>query len=153
MPSYFKTIADAAAAVLAALPGVPGPVTVRKDNAVQPREQTPRVVVDFGEERVIQAVSGAGTDTDQGDVLKEYAIGVSVYRRRHADVSTDLSPNADFVLAAKQALSKKTLAGAPSVYGTRLVDSAAWEHQPFGQGWEVSTFGVLFYSAETRLGN
>ncbi len=129
---------------------------VRKADEVHPREVTAAfaaVIVTNGDSREVQAVSGAGSATDQGDVLKSYEIGVSIYGASHGNVSTDLDTHPAFVLRCKQALNKITLAGVPTVYGTKLVDNAEWEQNAFGAGGEVSRFGLIFLNAETRLGN
>lgn len=156
MASYYKTIGDRALAVAAAVTGAPSLCEFRDTDVIHPREAdslTPCLIATLGEEEEVMAVSGAGTDTDQGDRLMAYPVAFTEYRRRPGTNSTDLSLNQDFILLVQQALNKKSLSGAPTVYGTKLVRRSAWEHQPFKDGWEVSRFGIIFYSAETRLGN
>lgn len=157
MPSYAVPIANAARTIVAALPNAPSLVEVRKTDVTHPREITSSFaacIITIGTERVMLAVSGAGTDTDQGDVLKAYEIGFSIYGTSFGDVSSSLDTNPEFTLKVKQALNKKSLVGVPTVYGTQLVDHAEWEErQDFGDGNEVSRFVILFFNAETRLGN
>ena len=152
MASYFKTIADAARTVAAAQSGAPALCEVRDTDVVHPRDVVPCLIVTMGGEQEIGAASGAGTSTDQGDRLMAYQLGFTEYRHRPGTNSTDLSLNQDFILLAQQALNKTTLTGATTVYGTKLVRRDAWEHQPFGQGWEVSRWGMIFWSSEPRLG-
>lgn len=152
MPSNFQPIATAVAGVLGSLSGAP-PVSVRKDDSLFGRENPPLVIVTMGEERAVTAVSGAGTTTDLGDVYKSYEIGITVYRNCLADIDVATNLNPDYILAAKQALNKNTLIGVSAVRDTQLVDHIEWEHQPFGQSFEVSRFGIVFFCWETRLGN
>ena len=152
--SPFRQIADAVATVITSISGAPATVEVRKDDAFRSRETLPLAIVTMGAARKILAVSGEGSSTNQGDVCYAYEIGVTIYRDNRADLSTNLDAQPDYVHRCKQALAKKTLAGAPTVYGSQIVDDpSAWEHQPFGDGHEVSRFGAIFLSAETRLGD
>ncbi len=150
--SVFKPIADAVATILAGLPNAPT-VEVRKDDSLFGRDLPPMVIVTLGDERVAAAVSGAGSATDLGDVYKSYQIGITIYRNCLADINTSIGNNPDYILAAKQALNKAGLTGVPAVRDTTLVDHPEWEHVPFGQSFEVSTFGLVFFAWETRLGN
>jgi len=149
--SNFTTIAAAVRTVIAGLSGAPDTVLVKDDDSIHPGE-APAVIVTMGDEEESIAVSGAGTDTDQGDRLMAYQIGVTIYKG-NLGTNEALGTNQDFVLACQQALNRKSLAGAPSVYGTKLVRRDAWERQALKDGVEVSRFGLIFYSAETRLGN
>ncbi len=156
MASFAIPIANAVRNIIAGLPNAPAIVEVRKLDTTHPREISATfiaVIVTIADEREEMAVSGAGTATDQGDVLKSYEIAVSIYGTNFGNVSTDMSSHPDFVLACKQALNKKSLTGVPSVYGTKLLENSAWERVGFKIGNEVSHFGLLFYNAETRLGN
>lgn len=156
MASFAIPIANAVRTVIANLSNAPSLVEVRKADVLHPREMTVAfcaVIITTGDEREIGAVSGAGSATDQGDVLKSYEIGISIYGANFGNLGSDMNQHPDFVLAVKQALNKTSLAGAPSVYGTKLIDNAQWERQTFQDSSEVSRFGLLFLNAETRLGN
>jgi hypothetical protein len=150
--SLFKPIADAVRTILATLPNAPT-VEVRKNDSMFGRDVPPMVIVTLGDEGVTAAVSGAGTSTDLGDVYKSYQIGITIYRNCLADIDSSIGNNPDFILAAKQALNKVSLAGVPQVRDTTLVDHPEWEGEAFGQGAEVSRFGIVFFAWETRLGN
>lgn len=152
MSSVFKPIADAVVSVLSGLSGAPT-VQLRKTDALFGRDNPPMVIVTMGDERVTNELSGAGTPTDLGDVRKSYQIGITIYRDCRADIDSNLTLNPDFILLAKQALNKNTLVGVSAVRDTKLVDHPEWENQPFGKSFEVSTFGVVFFAWETRLGN
>lgn len=157
MPSYAIAIANAARNVIAALSGAPSVVEVRKTDVVHPREiNTPfaGVIIYLRTEHVLMAVSGAGSDTDQGDLLKAYELGISIYGTTFGDIASDMDTHPNFALRVKQALNKKSLAGVPTVYGTDLEDNAEWEdRRDFGDGNEVSRFIIRFFNAETKLGN
>ncbi len=149
--SVFKTIADAVVAVITPLAGTAYTVELRKDDSVTAREGKPVVIVTMGDFNEVGALSGAGTDADQGDTLITYQIGVSIYRTCLGDIDEDLTQSPDLIETVKHALNKKSLASASSVYDTKLVSHPEWERQAFGKGYEVSRFGVLFYSAEERI--
>lgn len=156
MASFAVPIANAVKTIVTALTGAPSLVQVSKTDVIHPRDITSAfaaVIITMGDEIEIGSVSGAGTSTDQGDVLKSYQIGITIYGTNFGNISTDLSSHPDFVLACKQALNKTTLSGVPSVYGSRLVSNSEWESTAFGDGNEMSVFGMVFWNAETRLGN
>jgi hypothetical protein len=153
MPSTHKAIADAVVSVLEGVSGAPDTVEFRKTDALFGGETKPAVIVTLGEANEMMAVSGAGTATDQGDLIKEYWIKVSIYRTCLADITNDLALSPDYVHAAQQALNKTTLSGVSAVVGTKLVRHDAWEHQPFGEAHEKSEFHMIFLASETRLGN
>lgn len=153
MASVFLAIGNAVRSVIAGLTGAPATIEVRKDDTLLGTDTPPIVVITLGDEDVQMYLSGAGTATDQGDVLKTYTVGVTIYRTCQALLTNDMSDNQDFVLLCQQALNKKTLTGVPAVYGATIVRRTAWEHEPFGKGHEVSRFAVVFYASETRLGN
>lgn len=152
MTSQFPIIANAVQAVVAALDGAPSRVMVKDTDNVSP-DECPCVVITMGDEVPVLEVSGAGTDTDQGDRCVGYQIGVSVYRENLAANQSHTGAQQNFVRMAQAALAKKTLSGAPTVYGARVERRHAWENRPFAQGFEKSVFMVTFFSSETRLGN
>jgi hypothetical protein len=145
MPSYAKPIADAVVNVLASLTGAPATVVSRKDNSMEGRDSKPIVIVSWGIERKTGRTTG-------GTVFKEYEIVVGIFRSCQADIESnkDLSPT--YILTAKQALDKTSLAGVPVVWDIDLVDDPEWEHQPFGQGMEVSRFGLVVRTNEPQNG-
>lgn len=145
MASYAKPIADAFVATILGLPGAPILVKQRKDNAIMGRETPPAVIVSIETERKVGR-------SFEGTILKEYEIIVGIFRTCLADVSTNLDLTPEFIMKVKQALDVPTLAAVPVVWDVDLVDNAEWEHQPFGQGWEVSRFGLLVKTAEPRNG-
>ena len=156
MPSFAVPIASAVRTVIAALTNAPSLVEVRKTDVAFPRDITTAfsaVIITIGNEREFMAVSSAGTSTDQGDVLKVYEIGISIYGKLFGKLASDLTNHPDFVLQCKQALNKTTLAGVPTVFRTQLIEHDEWERNEFGKDGEVSRFGLLFFNAETRLGN
>ena len=151
MASIYQTIAESVRDVVANVSGAPARVVVRDTDIAHP-EEFPIVVITMGEESVIREVSGAGSVTDQGDKLVAYPIGLSIYATNLGDNQT-LGSRQQFVERCQQALNKKSLAGASTVYGTKLERRSAWEHRPLRDGVEKSVFGVIFFSAETKLGN
>ena len=145
MASYAKPIADSFVATILGLPGAPALVKHRKENTLMGRETPPGVIVSIGDERRVGR-------TFEGTILKEYEFIVGIYRTNLADVSTNLDLNPEFILKVKQALDVGTVSAVPVVWDVDLVDSPEWERQPFGQGWEVSRFGLLVKTAEPRNG-
>lgn len=152
MPSYALDIANAVQGVIAGISGAPDVVEVRDNDQVRPRDPEDIVVITIGDEVEEGGTSGAGAGDDFGGVFKTYQVGVSIYHRKLTSPGTDLTLTPPFVLACKQALNRPTLAGAPTVYGTRLATSSAWENQEFAKGLLVSRFGILFLSSESRAG-
>ena len=151
MASIYQTIAESVRAVVAAVSGAPARVMVKDTDNVSP-DEIPCVVITMGDEYVLREWSGAGTETDQGDKYVAYAIGISVYLT-NLGANQTLGSRQQFVERCQQALNKKSLAGASTVKGSKLERRAAWEHQHFRTGVEKSVFGVVFFSAETKLGN
>lgn len=145
MASYAKSIADALVTTISGIVGAPELVKQRKDNTLMGRETPPGVIVSIGDERKVGR-------TFEGTIFKEYEIIVGIYRTCLADVSTNLDLTPEFILKVKQALDVGTIASVPVVWDVDLVDNPEWEHQPFGQGWEVSRFGLLVKTAEPRNG-
>lgn len=152
MPSYALDIANGVQSVVAALTNVPDVVEVRDNDEVMPRDPDDIVVITIGDENEIGGVSGAGSGDDYGSVFKTYQIGISIYHRQLSSPALNLERNIALTLAAKQALNRPSLAGAPTVYGTHLVQNAAWENNEFKKGLQVSRFGLLFLSSESRAG-
>lgn len=143
MPSYAKQIGDAIVAVIGGLPGAPQLIKLRKDNAILGRESPPAVIV------TVESEAKAGR-AFEGTIHKEYKVVIGIFRACLADVSSNLDLNPAFILECKQAFDVTTLAGASVVWDIDLVDNPEWEHQPFGQGWEVSRFGLLVKTTEPQ---
>ena len=152
MPSYALDIATAVQGVVAAITGAPDTVEVRDNDQVLPRDPDDIVIVTIGDETPGDGTSGAGSGDDFGGVFKAYQIGISIYHRQLSDPAANLQRNIALTLAAKQALNRPTLAGAPTVYWCQLVQNAAWENNEFEKGLQVSRFGLLFHSSESRAG-
>lgn len=151
--AVLNDIANAVVSVEAGLNGAPDTVEFRDNDQVEPREAREIVIVTVGDPNVIENYSGAGTGDDFGGMLVEYPIGVSIYHRKLANPATELTAEPDFVQASKRALNRPTLVGADTVYGARLIASPTWENQDFEKGLQVSRFGVVFLSSETRAGD
>lgn len=151
MASFFKTIADAVRQVVSTVPGCPQRIEVRDNDQLESREEDDFVIVTLGEDPEVWGTTAVSSST-LGDVGKAYMIGVTLYHRKIADPTVNLNAAPEFVLKCKQALDKPSLAQAPSVYGTQLVENPAWEDQEFTKGLQVTRFGMIFLSAEPRNG-
>ncbi len=152
--SYIPPIAAAVVNVISGLPGAPSFIQYREEDQIGSGDTRPCVIVttDVEEPMPEVDVSGAGTDTDLGARGMTYPVGISIYKERLGDITTGIATQQDFVLTCQQALNKLRLSGALTVWGTRLVRRNAWEHRDLGNGWEYSTFAILFFSSEPRLG-
>ena len=147
--AVFDTIAGAVKTVIDGLAlGVT--TVVRKDGDVYEADALPLVVIslanDQGEE---WAVTGDGS-TDTGTVGRGYVITVGVYRDTQAELQTGVATTPDYFQAVKRALNKSSLAGASTVWDTRLTTNAMWEGQAFREAGEASAFQIEFGSAEPR---
>lgn len=149
----WNTIATAAKAVLTGLSGFPA-VTIRKENAVHPRQTiaTSICVISLGQDVPMPNMATFGDATDKPTITRIYGLIFTLYVVNLGDTESGLSTFPDFVIQAKQALNTATLSGATTVWNTDLVENAAWENQPFADGVEVSEWGINFYSAEARNG-
>lgn len=152
MASVFAACANALQTIVAGVAGAPSLVVVRDTDAFHAGEGS-CVIITMGEEYEEKALSGAGTDTDQGDRLMAYQFGFSFYTGNLGLNQTGIETRQDFITACQQAMNKKNLAGVPTVYDTALVRRSAWEPESFKNGVEKSVWGLLVRSAETRLGN
>lgn len=151
MPSYFKTVADAVRQVVSGVPGCPQRIEVRDNDQLESREDDDFVVITLGEDPELWGTTAGGIN-DFGDVAKGYMIGITLYHRKLTDPTVNLNAAPEFVLKCKQALNKPTLAQAPSVFDTRLVENPAWENQDMDKGLQVTRFGMIFSSIEPRNG-
>ena len=115
--------------------------------ADHPRDAKTAVLVTVQRERPADRAFG-------GVIGKEYSLIVAVYRALTppGDVTSTPDANPALVLACKQALDGGSLAGVDVVWDVDLVDSAEWENRPFGQGMEVSRFGLLVRTSEPQNG-
>lgn len=154
MSSYLDIIGTAAAAKVGSLAGAPSSVIYEMEDVLHPREVTTAIMIvtNIGEDEYPLAdASGAGDDFDQGDIGKAYQYVFSLYKPNTGNMIPGTTQ--DFILACQQALLAKSLTGAPTVFGSKFIRRpSAWEAKPFGEGAEVSSFSVVFYSAERRLG-
>lgn len=152
--SYIPPIANAVMSVISGLSGAPSFIQYREQDQIGSGDTRPCVIVTTDEEQLMPEVdvSGASSNTDLGDVGKIYPIGISIYSERLGDITTDPETRQDFVITVQHALNKNSLAGVPTVWGTKLVRRDTWEHRAMKDGFEYSTFAILFYSAEPRLG-
>jgi len=137
--------------ILRALPGAPAAagVRVQQDDSIQSRADNPQWVVTMGDEEPFLDTT-AGDDSGNGDVLKRYYFGVSMYYDYVGDLTDRLSTTPDLVIAAQQALNVKM----PSlhVFGSQLVRFPAWERQELEEGSEVTRFLLVYSVAESRNG-
>jgi hypothetical protein len=151
----WNDVATACKTILDALSGFPD-TTIRKEGVVYAREKesltTPQCVIAFGDERPYEPVTTFGDATNKPTNGKIYGLVFQLYLTNPGNLDSTLTTNPNFVKQAKQALNTITLAGAASIWQTELVENPAWENQPFGDGAEVSEFGMNFYSAEARNG-
>lgn len=144
--AVLNDIAEAVVTVLAGLPGAPTLIEFRETDVLHAREMTAGVdaaIVTSGTQTVLGY-------TFEGGKWVNYPIRISVYRRKLGDVSTGKTLNPDFEDAAKAALDRPTLAGAPTVFGCTLEANDSWGKQGFGQGYEKSMFRIDFTSNESR---
>lgn len=145
MASYAVPIAQAFGAVIVAVPGSPSLVEVRAIAAAHPRDPVEGVFIAPARERKTGRAFG-------GSVYKEYDFVVTILRQRQGDVTTGIDANPALILAIKQAVDRPTLAGVPQVWDVDLVDNAEWENKAFGQGYEMSQFGLLARTIEPQNG-
>lgn len=147
MPSYEIAIGDGIATTVRGVSGAPGLVEQRAIGAAHPRDPVEAVYVAVGD--------GRPTGYTFGDrVRKEYEVVVTSIRRRPqlGDITQDLDTGPDFLKRCKQALDGPTIAGVPVVWDVALVESPTWENVAFGQGYEMSQFGLLVRTDEPRNG-
>lgn len=153
--AYWNDIANAAKTALETITGWP-PTVVRMDGTVHPRDEAsfPLCVVSFGSDDIDPAIGTtfAGDGDKASSVGKVYGLVIAIYRANLGDIETNLAANPDLVLAGKQKLNAIGLPGMGSVWHVRLLESAAWERQPFGQASEQSQFGIAYHATEPRNG-
>ncbi len=137
---------------IAALTGAPALVVVRDTDVFHPGEPN-CIIITLGDEYEEKALSGAGTDTDQGDRLMVYPVGFSHYTVNLAENQTGLATRQDFITTCQKTLNRKSVTSVTSIYDTALERRRMWEPEFFKQGVEKSVWMLLCRSAETRLGN
>ncbi len=149
MANFKYPIAVAMRDILRGISGAPVPTSVRvqEDDSVQTRIDNPQWIVTIGDEEPFYNTT-AGDATGNGDILKRYYFGVSMYYDYVGDLTDRLSTTPDLVIAAQQALNIKmpTL----GVFGSELVRFSAWERNQFGQGAEATRFLMIYSVSEPR---
>lgn len=156
----FLDIANAVAGVITGL-AQPGPIIVRKESALQPRDPiaqevnpTPMTLVwlklDGG---IAWATTGDGGVTSYGTVGRRVVIGIDRFRIVRGDI-TGITVSQALLLnefeAIKKALNKPKLAAAGTVWNTLLGTSPLWENHAFAEGGEMSHCELTFMSGESR---
>ncbi len=144
--------ADSFRATIAALAGAPAVVVVRDTDVFHPGEGN-CIIITLGDEYEEKALSGAGTDADQGDRLMVYPVGFSHYAENLGTNQTGLASRQDFITTCQKTLNRKSVTGVTEIYDTALERRRLWEPESFKQGVEKSVWMLLCRSAETRLGN
>ncbi len=149
MANFKYPIAQQMQSILRGISGAPIPASVRiqEDDSIQSRLDNPQWIITMGDEDPFYNTT-AGDATGQGDILKRYYFGVSMYYDYVGDLTDRLSTTPDIVIAAQQALNIKM----PSlgVFGSELVRFAAWERNEFGDGAEATRFLLIYSVAESR---
>ena len=149
MANFKYPIAVQMRTILQGLSGAPAPTSVKiqEDDSVQTRVENPVWIITMGDEEPFYN-STAGDATGNGDILKRYYFGVSMYYDYVGDLQDRLSSTPDIVIAAQQALNVKmpTL----SVFGSELVRFSSWERNQFGEGAEVTRFLMIYSVSEPR---
>lgn len=149
MANFKYPIALAMRDILRGISGAPVPTSVRvqEDDSVQTRIDNPQWIVTIGDEEPFYNTT-AGDAGGNGDILKRYYFGVSMYYDYVGDLTDRLSTTPDLVIAAQQALNIKmpTL----GVFGSELVRFASWERNQFGQGAEATRFLLIYSVSEPR---
>lgn len=148
MASTWKTVGDKIVTIVAAVTGAPAFVVLRKTFVVHP------VQAGTGDPDSGVIVSGALEKTAgysyEGSTANNLGYVVSVYTRTPPTVNaTDTRPT--FLELCKEALSVTTITGTP-VWDFEVLDKSEWENQPFGNGGELSQFGVLYRTSEPTNG-
>ncbi len=142
MPSYANAIGEAVKNIIRVLPAAPT-TYFRKENVVYDADTFPIVVITIGLETPVGNTFG-------GSILKTYTVAISIYRENVGNLTSLMDQNVQFVLMCKQALDGTSLVGVPVVWSVDIIEASEWEDQPFGQGAEVSTFGLNVQTAELR---
>lgn len=145
MASYAKQIADAVVGVIQGVQGAPATVQYRKANSLYAKEQKPAVIVSIEDETKLGRAF-------EGTIHKQYKVVIGIYRLCLADIASDLDLSPQFILRVKQALDRASLTGVTVAWDVDLVDNPEWENQPFGNGMEVSMFGLLVTTTEPQNG-
>jgi len=122
-------------------------VRIQEDDSVQTRLANPIWIITMGDEEPFYDTT-AGDASGNGDVLKRYYFGVSMYYDYVGDLTDRLSTTPDVVIAAQQALNvKMPMLG---VFASQLVRFPAWERNQFGEGAEATRFLMIYSVSEPR---
>lgn len=150
----FSDIATAAKAAIDSI-GLAGQTVIKKDGTLQPRDferyGLPLTLIwlkqDLGES---WATTGQPSANDYGTLGRDVVIGIDRYWEVQGDLTSNLADAPNDFQAIKKVLNKPKLAGAGTVWNTRLGTNALWERTAFAVGGQMSHCDLTFMGVESR---
>lgn len=157
MPSYAGTVCTAVANIISNLPTPPAQVVYRKfDSLLLPDKANANsivaVVTESEEEHIACETFGDGGVTSFGTVVRQYLIGVTLYKLHAGNVQIGSDAMMSMALAIEQQFNKPVMAGAPTVMDVDLVPFRPFQSGGFRDGYEVFRMLLVVSSNEPRNG-
>jgi hypothetical protein len=153
--SYANTIANAVVAVIEGLATPPAQTEFRKVDTLTRSDKdlasNVLCVVTLSDEQQT-LFETFGDDSDLGTIGKAYMVGVSLYKLHAGNIQTNNDTLPAMALRIEQALNQPTLAGATTVFGSKIIPFQTFSIQAFSDGYECMRGFAVYTSAEPRNG-